>query len=369
MKWRQFLAKQKVSVSQSEWACVDAFDHEPEGPAYFSTAQVLYQHGFEDEAIEILLVGLERYPADVVARVWLSQYLYRRHLFGLAWQVIDGAAYHDLEDNTMGWGLRFKLAVVLGYTQHAAEAAAVLGRMSCEAQLMQLMSTYALQGEDATWATLAGELHMELAQLSQLVYEQRKWLGHEADSVAHRGELAAMDDDGMDIASPPVAKTTADIQKQTLRAGPGVVDPPRAGAEASVQSRYAGFYALPLHEVSCAAHTTAYFDSDGRLDSQTMAEIFEKQGYDERALAIYRRMLAKHPAHEGYRKHLARLERKLMRAAAEVSSRGAAGQGPPPLDTDSSAAVVMGEVAHLRQLDHKAQFLQSLLERIPAGGS
>lgn len=371
MKWRQFLANQQVSVSQSEWACVDAFDDDPEGPAYFSMAQVLYQHGFHDEAIETLLVGLERYPGDVVARVWLSQYLYRRLLIGLAWQIIDGAAYHDLEDNAMGWGLRFKLAVLLGYAQHAAEAVAAFERMSCEAQLRQLMRVYALQGEDAAQALLADELDTPLPKLSQLVYEQRQWLSHEGDCVVQSapGEPAAVD--YMDAAS--LAWRRDADQKHAGSASTARII--RGGGAVPVPPKYAGFYALPLHEVGCVppSHTTAPFDSDGRLDSQTMAAIFEKQGYDERAVAIYRRLLAKHPAHEGYRKHLARLERKLMSAADLTHRGGATGKQQPgvamnqaPLAAVRAADEVMGAVVRRQQLDHKAQFLQSLLERIPA---
>ena len=344
MMWQKLFDKQGVALNSSERECVSAYEADPGGRAYYGMARILYRYEFSDEAIEILLSGLARYPDDVVARVWLGYYLYQKQLFGLAWQTLEQAARHDLEDNTMGWGLRFKLAVLLGYTHHSAEAMAVLERMAGDARLEQVMSTYTLHGEGQAIELLAQEFELPLAEFNVLIQEARVWSRADGGIMAHSAQngLPARRDDLQNI---------TEVEAENININ--------RAASAPESSAYAGFYAVPLAEVLSASSADAEASPSygGELDSQTLAEIFEKQGYVQRALEIYRRMVAKHPSHDGYRRRLRELE---VKTKAQAPCTAADSYG-----SVSAKSEMISDLERKRSLKQRTQFLQELLEHLP----
>ena len=345
MMWQKLFDKQGVVLNPSEREYVSAYEADPGGRAYYGMARILYRYEFSDEAIEVLLSGLARYPDDVVARVWLGYYLYQKQLFGLAWQTLEQAARHDLEDNTMGWGLRFKLAVLLGYTHHSAEAMAVLERMAGDARLEQMMSAYTLHGEGQVIELLAQEFELPLAEFNDLIKTARAWSRADGGIMAHAAQqgLPARGDQ----------QSITEVEAENIN-----INRDRA-ASAPESSAYAGFYAVPLAEVLSvsSADGAASPSYGGELDSQTLAEIFEKQGYVQRALEIYRRMVAKHPSHDGYRQRLRELEVKIK---AQAPSAAADLYGSVSVKSE-----MMSDLERKRSLKQRTQFLQELLEHLP----
>ena len=311
--WAKLLTKQGRPLSKNEIEAIQKYESDPKGRHFYQVAQLLYGASFEDEATEIMMSGVAEHPDYLVARITLSSYLYRKKLFFIAWQTLDHAATSEIEGNILGWSMRFKLALALGYESHASEAAAVLTSLSLTAAMDQLVTTYTLHGPEAALEILAEELLTSSTELTELVQTQSK------------GFLTS-------ITSPPKYHEAEPLGE-------------------SDKGALSGFYAVPLREVFGASSTddTEVTLGGSELDSLTLAEIFEKQHCYERAASIYRRLLAKNPAHEGIKKRMHQLEQKWQQ---------------DKLADAGGVEEVLDDLHEKRFLDNKSQFLQSMLEGI-----
>lgn len=320
MMWTNILIQRGCELSAKQLACMKAYDADPTIRDYDAAAQILYAHSFEDEAIEIMLAGLNRYPDDQVARICLCEWCYRKTLFSVAHEMIELAHMRGLHDNVLGWQLRFKLAVLCGHAHQATEAMAALDMLPKDPMMSDLIASYTLRGEESTWDMLAQDVQVSPDELISLT--------------------------------------------QTLRQSRLSEDPPlplNTGEEIQIPS-YDGFYAVPLSEVfgASSSHDSQahHAHMSPELDSQTLAEIFEKQGYYERSLEIYRRLSEKNPAHEGLRNRIRDLEIKVKHEHTHIHT------GPLSYQSGQLVDDFMNDMDKKRYLDRKTQFLQGLLEQV-----
>lgn len=315
--WAKLLTSQGRSLSKSEIEAIEKYESDPKARHFYQVAQILYGASFEDEATEIMMSGVAEHPDYLVARITLSSYLYRKKLFFIAWQTLDHAATSEIEGNILGWSMRFKLALTLGYESHASEAAAVLSSLALTAAMNQLVTTYTLHGPEVALEILAEELLTSPSELAELVQAQGE--GFFAAITAPRQQEIELDE-----------------------------------SDESESGALSGFYAVPLREVFGASSTddAEVVLGGSELDSLTLAEIFEKQHCYEQAAKIYRRLLAKSPAHEGIKKRMHQLEQKWQQE--KLADLGGVG----------GVKEVVDDLQEKRFLDNKSQFLQSMLEGI-----
>ncbi|MFY7929690.1 MAG: tetratricopeptide repeat protein, partial [Oligoflexus sp.] len=78
-------------LSKPEQIALDHFKKKPEGRGFFAVAEILIRHERIEEAIQLLTEGLERHPHYSVARVYLSQLLFRKHFYREAWDALEAS--------------------------------------------------------------------------------------------------------------------------------------------------------------------------------------------------------------------------------------------------------------------------------------
>lgn len=152
----------------------------------------------------------------------------------------------------------------------------------------------------------------------------------------------------------------------TIRIAPGAGGGVRRGTEGSehpaqasingllsesLDPRFDDFHTVALGEIftSPSSEVPVAGATSGELDSMTLAEIFEKQHCFAKALAIYRRLSSLSPGHDGLRKKILMLEKKLK-------------------DEESSQLEDVEEVIDTlrgrRLIDGQRAFLQKMLESL-----
>ena len=273
--WKKMLKAKELSKEQEK--VIAQYEQNPQGRSFLAMGQLLYSFGFEDEAVEMLMAGVATHPHYSVARFFLVRYLWQRGLFVVAWKVLQDPKRGSMENNVLAWSLTLKLALVLGYESHARTALASLRALpAASEELQELMQIYHLSGRQKAKAHL-------LAAFDD-VDELQLTVPHPAHEHAHPGQ---------DDPHPPAQNLYPSC----------AMDVP-----ASVKE----FHAVSLGEIFTSAAAGSAADLSGvELDSLTLAEIFEKQHCFGRALEIYRRLMIGAPSHDGLRKKVLLLQKKL----------------------------------------------------------
>lgn len=333
--WMKVL--KSFNLSREEEKIIQHYDEHPESQGFLPMAQLLHRYHYRDEAIEILMAGVAAHPSFTVARVLLVSYLWQKGLFVVAWRILQEAARGSLEGNILAWSLTFKLALVLGYEKHARTAMACLqaSPQDQKEEIQEIIRTYTLSGlkkareslladYDVTALDLPGGLPVDEEHDTKAEESPKKSSGHVdyPQSRAVEGASCKEDSSSDECATAP-------------------------------QERFDEFHTVALGEIfSPADQGTSTFSSAGvELDSLTLAEIFEKQHCHAKALAIYRRLSSHSPGHDGLRKKILLLEKKIKDE-----------QSSPLEDVDE----LIDSLQEHRIIDEKRLLLQRMLETLQA---
>lgn len=314
----------QLPLSRVEQEVLKRFRDDPSGRQFLPLSDVLRSHKLYDESLELLTQGVQDHPAFSVARVVLARELFQRGLIMEAWTALERSPA-PLSDNVLAQKLRFKMAVLLG-----DETAA---RSSIQALKVQ-------QGVDPEVRRIFDQLEVEGVLVAR-------------DSF--RDELTSR---GIDLRLPKMSDTVREdeqkpsaISKDSAR-GRGKRFILEYELDESTRRHVDNFHVVPLVEVFVPTDgESASLGDSGQveLDSTTLAEIYAKQGFYSKALAIYRRLLRMAPHND------------LIRLKVSEMARLEKDQRQDDLEVDP---VVFERMEVTELIDRQMRFMQSMLDRL-----
>jgi tetratricopeptide (TPR) repeat protein len=298
-------------LSKPEQIALDHFKKKPEGRGFFAVAEILIRHERIEEAIQLLTEGLERHPHYSVARVYLSQLLFRKHFYREAWDALE-ASPSSLRTNLTAQILRLKLCVMLGFESQARSLCRELG---------------ALEFQDPEARMIIEKVQIKpFAQLRRDYAEHLKWPG-----LAPEAPRAG-------VAQEAVDTSVKEIQEQAL-------------ASADFKERVAkGFFASPVTEIFVKRTPHAALDQ-ASVDDLTRARLLRRQGLYQKAFDIYERLVYSSPGNELLRREFAEI-RELRDTQREIDQR---------LDPDLAEAM-----EKVRAIDRRIRILTQVLGQLDA---
>lgn len=272
-----------LDLSRTEREVAKRFELDPQGRAFLPVGDILRAHGHQNEAIEILLQGVERHPTFTVARVVLARELYLKGMVSDALRVLADST-SSLRDNILAQKIFFKIHVLL---QDESAARAVHEHLKVNRLL---------DGEIRRYG--------EVMDLQGFV-------------AARQRLLKDLSDAGIELQPEAFVRATTESAQH-------VVPSPASGIrvigdeelEVRDEDAISGFHAVPLKDIfspddASRSHQSAGIGGAGsgvELDSTTLADIYARQGHFSKALAVYRRLLRMTPQNELLRRKVAELQ-------------------------------------------------------------
>ena len=311
-----------LKLNQSESAVVDRFESSPDGRSFFGVAEVLRHHNLRDESLELLLQGVAKHPRYTAARVILARELFFRGIPDQAWDVFEQTV-DSLKENVLAQKLMLKIAIVLGKEFEAREVLAHLTRRQMiDAEIEPLT--------DALKVTDFRRCRENLIQ--QLV--------NEGVPLPVGG---AKSDQTDSEPSPLVNLKNYEMAAEDRR-----------DYDAAYLDSLKGYYAVPLKDISKMSLDTGKVGSQGSgvgLDSTTLAEVYENQGYFKKSLEIYQRLLENSPQSEFLRQKVALVSKYVENDSFELDD----------FKTDEQAAK---KLVVVEEIDRKIEMLNKLLRAL-----
>jgi tetratricopeptide (TPR) repeat protein len=259
---------QSTDLSASDKEILNRFEKDPTGRGFLPVGDILYKKGFVDEAIELLLEGVNRHSKYSVARVILGRYLYEKGMFVTSWKILTDSKV-SLSDNLLAQHILYRLAIILGEEQEARNLFTHMKSQNLiDEDISHLSKKIQVEGIDQVKSELLANYNKDEIELPE---------------------------EGVKL----VVKGAESGVKKSLEA-------------TNDYSEFGGFHVVPLKEIFSPAETSAEdVDVKGiELDSTTLAEIYEKQHHYSKALEIYRRLLKISPSSDLIRRKITELSRK-----------------------------------------------------------
>jgi tetratricopeptide (TPR) repeat protein len=302
------------------------FEEDPSGRQFLPLSDVLRNHKLLDESMELLAQGVQDHPGFSVARVVLARELFQRGLLVDAWTILDRAP-SPLTDNVLAQKLKYKLAILLGDESSARSAFQYLNIQ---------------QGIDPEIRKISQQLDLDGILVARETYQ---------------AELVRR---GVDLRLP---HTSSKMDRQREVRSESVVDGSRTRSKRFVlefelddalRRQVDQFQVVPLVDVFVAGSPSTGNPSVRsapalELDSTTLADIYAKQGFYAKSLAIYQRILKMAPHNDMIRMKVTEMERLNREQRNE------------DFEVDP-ATVEKIEVVEI--IDRQIRFLNQLLERI-----
>lgn len=315
----------QLPLSKVEQEVFRRFQEDPSGRQFLPLSDILRNHKLADESLELLTQGVQNHPSFAVARVVLARELFYRGLILEAWTTLDGAPV-PLSDNILAQKLRFKMAILLGDESAARNA-------------MHLLKIQ--QGVDPESRRLFDTLELEGIVSAREAFRQE---------FARKGVALRIPSSDSVPSSNFVVKENQN-EKQILRAK-GKRFILEYDLDENTRRQVEDFHVVPLSEVFLPGSDADVLEgapTQVELDSTTLAEIYAKQGFYSKALAIYRRLLRMAPHND------------LIRLKVSEMARLDKEQRHDDLEADPIVFERM-EVTDL--IDRQMRFMQSLLDRL-----
>ena len=308
---------QKLVLRRDEAALVAPFLRAPHGRGFLTAADVLKSHGCLNESIELLNIGVKKHPAFVLARVALAREYLDRGMHGQARQLLERAPV-DLDSNAAAQRILFKCGILARDLEFVELMRRHLKQQSMFDEEIKLISDSFIMGGIESARRIINE------------------------AILRRGFVIAEEQDGTHSAKPASYSLSSSIK------------PNQMTIKEQLETELDGDYeVVPLNRVFSSAKGSQQFEevSKGlKLDSATLADIYEKQNHLKRALEVYRRLLKVDPHNKSYLTNVERL-RKLARQQAKKDY--------------SLNPEVMDNVHQIEILDQQISFYKVLLGRLP----
>lgn len=315
----------QLQLSKVEQEVFRRFQEDPSGRQFLPLSDILRNHKLVDESLELLTQGVQNHPSFAVARVVLARELFYRGLILEAWTALEGAPV-PLSDNILAQKLRFKMAILLGDESAARHAMHLLKiQQGVDPESRRLFDTLELEGIVSARETFRQEFAKKGVALrvpasesppsSDLMVKENQ---NKTQVLRTKGKRFILE---------------YDLDENTRR-------------------QVENFHVVPLSEVFLPGSDADVLEGSPtqvELDSTTLAEIYAKQGFYSKALAIYRRLLRMAPHND------------LIRLKVSEMARLDKEQRHDDLEADPIVFERM-EVTDL--IDRQMRFMQSLLDRL-----
>jgi|GEM_PF-946753 len=285
-----------LELSRTEREVAKRFETDPDGRAFLPVADILRAHGHQNEAIEVLLQGVDRHPTFTVARVVLARELFAKGMVSEARRALEDST-SSLRDNILAQKLLFKIHVLL---QDESSARAVHEHLKINRLL---------DGEIRRYG--------EVMELQGFVAARQRLLKDLVDAGIELQPVALEPGAQGGAGGRPSRESLESSIKEARSASIKVI--PDDELDVRDEDAIAGFHAVPLKDIfspddpraikSAAPVGPRGIPGSGiELDSTTLADIYARQGHYSKALAIYRRLLRMAPQNELLRKKVAELQ-------------------------------------------------------------
>lgn len=282
----------QLPLSRAEQEVVRRFEEDPAGRQFLPLSDLLRSHKLADESIELLTQGVQDHPGFAVARVVLARELFQRGLVLDAWNTLDRAPL-PLTDNVLAQKLRFKMAILLGDEVSARSAFQHLRvQQGIDPEIKKISDQLEIDGIVIARDAFQTEIRRKGVDLKLPIESSERLLGASSDSFNQQ--------------------TDGRIQTRS-RAKKFVLE---YELDEITRKNVENFHVVPLSEVFVPGSEPAVNStktSAVELDSTTLAEIYAKQGFYSKALAIYRRLLRMAPHNDLLRlkvSEMARLDKQ-----------------------------------------------------------
>ncbi len=303
----QLAALDPAKLIKSEQVALEHFRKKPDGRGFFSVAEILVRHQRVEEAIQLLMQGLERHPNYSVARVFLAQLFFRKHFFRESWNCLE-ASPSSLRTNLSSQILRLKLCVVLNF----------------ESQAKSLARELAVQDFQDGEARIAID-NINIKSFPILRRDYAEYLGWDGINEQHKQQSQRITETALKSKS----------QEDEL-------------AQDQFQDRVAkGFFSSPVQEIF--VKRAAPDLQPGDLDELTRARLARRQGLYQSSFEVYERLAYAAPGNELLRREFAEI-RELRDAQKEIDRQ-----------LDPKMADAMDRV---RAIDKKIAVLHHLLQNL-----
>lgn len=310
-----------LHTGRSERDLIERFAKNPDSRLFLPVFELLKKHHHQDAALELLARGLDRHPHYAAARVVYAEELFKRGVFDEAWYVLENTT-SPLTENILAQELRIKLAISLGKEFEVRDGLAHMQRRGMLARRAELSALA------AAIKTVAFRIVRErfIKDLSAQ--------GISIDQIAS--------DETADAAPLGWPRQAASASPKPAEAV--VWD---FGAELSADLASATYISLPeLAMLTRGANQPQETPKELELDSLTLAEIYEQQGFPSKALAIYEHLRQSAPGS-------LYLDNKVRQLKAEEPH-------PGPMATESATDLAAPQA----QLAAKISFLRGLLATV-----
>lgn len=320
----------QLPLSRAEQEVVRRFEEDPSGRQFLPLADLLRTHKLVDESLELLAQGVQDHPGFSVARVVLARELFGRGLVLDSWNTMERAPI-SLTDNVLAQKLKFKMAILLG---DEASARTALQHLKVQ------------QGIDPEIKKLSDQLDIEGLVLTRDSYRRD------------------LEKRGIDVRIPlgePVITTGRNRQdsESTFDDRHAIKSREKKfilefELDDSTRKSVEKFHVVPLAEVFVPEASVESLGGSDKittveLDSTTLAEIYARQGFYSKALAIYRRLLRMAPHND------------LIRLKVSEMARLDKEQRSDDLESDP---VVYDRMEVVEIIDRQMRFMNKLLENL-----
>jgi len=333
--WQPIL--QKLPLTRTEREVVRRYESDTTGRTFLPVADILRSHHHVDEALELLTQGVERHPTFTVARVVLARELLQKGLIAPAWRAIEDSPV-SLRENVLAQKLRFKLSLLLGdFGVARSTYQHLLAHQMLDADTKKIGDHLELSGPDKARERLIKDLR----ERGVTVVMPTPELASTADAAISESTGRSGQKHQLVTQYNPAAPLITDDQVVV-----------KMGAELD------GFHVVPLDQVfqpgdigADGSLSALRKDTAGvELDSTTLAEIYAKQGYYNKALSVYKRLGKMSPGNELIRRKVAELSR-LDREQKES-------------DIEEADAVVADRLETVEIIDRQIRFYNDILARL-----
>ena len=316
------------SSTESFWSEIKMYEErlksDPSSYCFAPLAEVYLQAGLLDDALAVSRAGVGKHPGYADGQMALARVCHQKGLVDECRRALETVAT-AVPDHAEAQRLLARLYKESGNEQAALQALQTLldfhpDDMSARIELEALQQRVAAFSDDDD---------LELIELTEAdIYEEPEDVGELVERIK------------------PVARTVEDPWS-----GINTVTPEEAPAPTALEA----VWSVPEQQLAAAVETTGDHDP---LNTSTLAELYVSQGFSDKAIEIYRRIVAADPGNQEAAKRLAELEQAEVVAesgqaaavAAEVSSV------PPNLpaegvaDQQAAVTVLEGWLENIRRL-------------------
>lgn len=316
------------SSTESFWSEIKMYEErlksDPSSYCFAPLAEVYLRAGLLDDALSVSRAGVLRHPDYVAGQMALARACHQKGLVDECRNALQTVAT-AVPDHAEAQRLLARLYKESGNEQAALQALQTLldfhpDDMSARIELEALQQRVAAFSDDDD---------LELIELTEAdIYEEPEDVGELVERIK------------------PVARTVEDPWS-----GINAVTPEEAASPTALEA----VWSVPEQQLAAVVETTGGHDP---LNTSTLAELYVSQGFSDKAIEIYRRIVAADPGNQEAAKRLAELEQAEVVAesgqaaavAAEVSSV------PPNLpaegvaDQQAAVTVLEGWLENIRRL-------------------